>query len=85
MVTEALAAVTAVTEEEGSEVEGDAALGEMAAAVMGSGAVVVALATTEEDINAASVKLLITEVTSRWTDKTDCHSSGLAVVFIGCQ
>lgn len=44
-------------------------------------AVVVAMATTEEeeDTNAASVKLLIIEVANLWTDKTDCHSSGLAV------
>lgn len=47
-----------------------------------SGMAVVAMATTEEeDTNAASVKLLIIEVPNLWTDKTDCHSSGLAVIF----
>lgn len=61
MVTEALAAVT---EEEGSEVEEDGILGETVAVVTGSGAVVVAaaMATTEGHTNAASAKLLITEV-----------------------
>lgn len=46
---------------------------------------VAAMATTEEDTNAASVKLLIIEAPNLWTDKTDCHPFGLAVIFIGCQ
>ena len=52
-----MAAVTVVTEE-GSEVEGDEIL---VAVVKGFVAAVVAIATTEEDTNAASTKLLITE------------------------
>lgn len=60
MATEALAVVTAVTEEEGSEV-GGVILAETVAVVTAPG-VAVALATTEEDTNAASAKRLITEV-----------------------
>lgn len=76
--------VTVVTEEEGSEVEGDGILGETVAMVTGSGTAVVAIATTEEDTNAASAKLLITEVqTCELIGQTATH--GLAVVFTGCR
>lgn len=62
MATEASAAVTAVTEEEGSEVEEGVVSGEMVAAVTASGVAVVDITTTEEDTNAASAKLLIIEM-----------------------
>ena len=52
--------------------EGDAISGEMVAVATGSGVVEVAMATTEEDINATSAKLLITEVPT-------CGFSGLSI------
>ena len=72
-------AVTAVTEEEGSEVEEAGISGETVAVVTGSGAaVVVAMATTEVDTNATSAKLLITEVPT-------CGLIRLAVTLLGWQ
>lgn len=79
VATEALAAATAVTEE-GSEVEGGGILGETVAVVTvavvtASGTAVVAIATTEEDRNAASARRLIIEV----------PTCGLTVTHLGWQ
>lgn len=75
--------VTAVTEEEDSEVEGGEVSEEMVVVVTGSGTAaaavgVAAMATTEEDTNATSVKLLITEVPT-------CGLIGLTVTRLGWQ
>lgn len=76
VVTEALAAVTAVTGEEVSEVEGGGVSGALGMAVVAMA--VVAMATTEEDTNAALAKLLITEVPT-------CGLMRLTVIHLGWQ
>lgn len=81
MATEA---VVTVATEGGSEVEEDGTLGETVAVATGPGATVVVVAmataeeTTEEDTNAASVKLLITEVPT-------CGLMRLSVTLLGWQ
>lgn len=85
VVTEALAvvivateALAAVTVEEGSEVEGGGISGETVAVVTASGTAVVAIATTEEDRNAASAKRLIIKVPT-------CGLIRLTVTHLGWQ